>query len=130
LFSAPLINPAGDREEDSKVKAVEELSYHGERETLLKTLASSGKHVRFISEAANKEAATSASLARACRIFHFTGHGKPGMLTLEDSIGQLQYSDEEDLLAMLEIPPHHSGLRLVFLSACHSESVAHCFVRA
>ncbi|CAM9646066.1 unnamed protein product, partial [Laminaria digitata] len=33
---------------------------------------------------------------------HFTGHGVKGQLTFEDRHGQLQYVDEDNLLAMLQ----------------------------
>lgn len=139
-----------------------------------------------------------------CRIMHFTGHGVRGQLTFEDRHGQLQYVDEENLLAMLQcrnrrdaycVRPSNTGggaaaavaartrrkeaamsaaafgvgygygpfedvsvplseldlseegeeeeeeeedamgstrtgLRLVFLSSCHSQSVAKCFIEA
>lgn len=74
LFSAPLTSPpdtvlasstrgntshvGGESEGGSK--PVQELSYQGERETLVKTLSASGKKIKFMSEAANTE-----SFARA-----------------------------------------------------------------
>lgn len=213
LFSAPLIERkkiAGK----TVVEKVDELSYQGERDTLLKTLANAGKKVRFLSEAANTESfrrsvgcpsshgrsysggsqdvggnvgrrgggilerynnSSGSSKTGCCRdglrrIVHFTGHGVPGQLTFEDKRGQLQYVDEENLLDMLrchssgfspsagterrssgytaletgygsrESPSMgrgrsdrcvpQSGLQFVFLSSCHSESVAECFIQA
>lgn len=237
LFSAPLIElkkTEGGRGCVSAEK-VDELSYQGERETLLKTLAAADKKVRFLSEAANEK-----SFARAvgcpsayslgggvgggatfgarrscrngeCRIMHFTGHGVHEYLTFENEHGQLQYVDQPCLLRMLQgrrrgqaefgqnrnssavdctvsrgsplarrsgplshpldpppaaeancgagvgyapfedvevaftglglggagegfvdarAAPPRSGLQLVFLSSCHSASVADCFIQA
>ncbi|CAM9460912.1 unnamed protein product [Choristocarpus tenellus] len=144
LFSAPLTNVD---------KPVEELSNQGERDTLIKTLSEAEKRVTFISEAANTQSfrravgSVAGGSGRDCRILHYTGHGEEGKLTFESRSGQLEYANEKDLLQMLKchreylfrnlgesvespIPPHHSGLRLVFLSACHSESVANCFIAA
>lgn len=202
LFSAPLIECkkiAGK----TVAEKVDELSYQGERDTLLKTLANAGKKVRFLSEAANTESfrrsvgcpsshgrcysggsqgggnvgrrsggildrynnSSGRSETRCCRdglrrIVHFTGHGVPGQLTFEDKRGQLQYVDEENLLDMLRCQSSgfsprvgtewdtsagagyrsrrgrsnpsvpQSGLQFVFLSSCHSESVAECFIQA
>lgn len=251
LFSAPLIEHKRAEGGSGCVLSVkvDELSYQGERETLLKTLANAGKMVRFLSEAANTKSfiravgcsspSASASLGAGarggraallggrrscrdgeCRIMHFTGHGVPGQLTFEDEHGQLQYVDQDGLLDMLlqdrrrgqaaaaaaavlgssstsnavgadcapsrrsalasrrsppllttpldpppdynaggdgygpfideEVPfeglevgegeegfgeegrasPSRSGLQLVFLSSCHSASVANCFIQA
>lgn len=203
LFSAPLIE-CKKITGKTVAEKVDELSYQGERDTLLKTLANAGKKVRFLSEAANTESfrrsvGCSSSHDRSysghgggnvgrrsggildrynsrgrnetgcCRdglrrIVHFTGHGVPGQLTFEDKRGQLQYVDEENLLDMLRcqstgflprawteressgytaagtgyrsrrgrsnpsVP--QSGLQFVFLSSCHSESVAECFIQA
>ncbi|CAN0390509.1 unnamed protein product, partial [Ectocarpus sp. 13 AM-2016] len=140
LFSAPLVEqrmaPGGSG--CVLVEKVDKLSYEGERDTLHRTLDNADKRVRFLSEAANTR-----SFARAvgcrCRILHFTGHGVPGELTFEDDSGQLQYVGEAELLSMLlrgrkelwggEGAPR-TGLQLVFLSSCHSQSVAKCFIEA
>lgn len=243
LFSAPLIELKKTDRGSGCVLAekVDELSYQGERETLLKTLANASKKVKFLSEAANET-----SFARAvgcaspyslgggarggggvgggatfgarrscrdgeCRIMHFTGHGVHKYLTFENEDGKLQYVDQDCLLRMLQgrrsgqaefgssrnnsavdctvsrgsslarrsghlcdslnpppaaeanygagvgygpfedvdvmftglgsrgagegfvdgrAAPPRSGLQLVFLSSCHSASVADCFIEA
>ena len=210
LFSAPLIELRRTASSGEVAEKVDELSYQGECDTLLRTLANAGKKVRFKSEAADPKSFRRAigcsdncravggrrvvggnvgrssggkildpSVGmRRCkdgkrRILHFTGHGVEGQLTLEDQFGQLQYVDEEDLLAWLQcrsspfFPPEgvtggwaaraaqatgypstHQRLRvgrgrdtnepvvpqnrlqLVFLSSCHSESVAASFIEA
>lgn len=242
LFSAPLVERKRAKGGSGCILAeeVDELSYQGERSTLLRTLGNAGKRVRFLSEAANTKSFSRAvgcppdggldgdGVSRAtatatddglgggggrrscrdgeCRIVHFTGHGVLGQLTFEDEHGQLQYVDEEDLLAMLQcrrrgdygstpapapaaVPSYapapavtaavsaataaaepdfgagvgyapfedvavefsdldlredgaaaglgldegavpRNGLQLVFLSSCHSQSVAKCFIEA
>lgn len=236
LFSAPLteLEMANGGSGCQLPKPVPELSYEGERETLVRTLRDSYRQIRFMSEAANMASfaravgcpnalqvqgrggvgSSSISLDRSgsdpsgdgvrrdrdgsggwrslgrereCRMLHFTGHGQPGKLTFEDKHGQLQYVDEAQLLAMLQCqqPPaastqactpgrgamlapravgqdahavgggyapfedvvgggcgeaqaqkevdefcSRSGLQLVFLSSCHSASLAHVFIQA
>ena len=46
-------------------------------------------------------------------------------LELEEWEGEDELEEEEEAMA-----PPRTGLRLVFLSSCHSQSVAECFIEA
>ena len=111
---------------DEDDNPIDELNMECERKVLEKVIFDSGLSIRFRSAVATKEELE----LQDCTIAHFSMHGSEvrGLgfeYSLEDfnsfNIGAVDYFTEID--KSLEFNP-----KLVFLSACHSESVADIFL--
>jgi hypothetical protein len=76
--------------------------------------------------------ATSASirsiLTNGCRALHFSGHGHPNAVWLEDGCAGLQLMNKDTLLQLLRAGDDHNNIEFVFLAACHSETLASAWV--
>jgi len=62
------------------------------------------------------------------QVMHFSGHGHPSYIALEDERGGLEMVNAEVLKRMVSAVD--SGLLVVFISACHSQWVGEAFVDA
>ncbi len=123
LHAVPLIEETvmvNDFGNEVKVQVpVEELDYKGEQNMLLSVIKNSCRNIRFKSEVAMAHSLI--SNVTACNVLHFTGHGVQGGLAVENEAGIMNIisvSMMNDLLTKDHMP------RVVFMSACYSESVA------
>jgi hypothetical protein len=98
---------------------VEELAYRKERAMLRSVLSEAARRVRFRSEAAT--AHSFLRNATECTVLHFTGHGAQGSIAIEDEYGGMHLIPAGPLRAMLK--DRDTVPRVVFMSACFSESV-------
>ncbi|RQM22757.1 hypothetical protein B5M09_001466 [Aphanomyces astaci] len=72
-------------------------------------------------------------ISHGCRALHFSGHGVPGKVIFESATCEAHFLSQQELKTLLlagDQPCPESAMRLVFVSACHSESVAEAFVSA
>lgn len=124
LVSAPLCISAAD--DHVAVEPLEILNYREERQKILTAMTTTGKRLRWRQEFARASDAVEL-LAATCDVLHFTGHGRPDRVIFEEDSGRAKDVDREQLAALLQnmVPP-----KLVFVSACYSESVADVFIGA
>ena len=118
LFSHPLIWADGE--------PVQPLDSFHERETLKSVLESSGRSLRVKFDAATVENLT-AGLASGANILHFSGHGSPKHIAFEDGRGSANLLDARTLKALIG---SIGGVRLAFVSACHSRPAGQALVDA
>jgi hypothetical protein len=115
--------------DESKVpQPFQRLDFNYEREILLSAFKETGAKIAIRFETATTDR-LSAFLAKGeGRILHFSCHGKPGYLVLDDGWGAPQALEVSTLKEWIS----HGGqsLRFVFVSACHSNSVGQAFVDA
>ncbi len=123
LHAVPLVEETvmvNDFGNESKVQVpVEELDYKSEQNMLLSVVKDSCRNIRFKSEIARAHSLI--SNVTACKVLHFTGHGVQGGLAVENEAGIMNIisgSLMKKLLTKDNMP------RVVFMSACYSESVA------
>jgi hypothetical protein len=105
------------------------LDFDYEREMLQKTFRESGAKIAVTFETATTDR-LGAFLARGeGRILHFSCHGDPEYLAIEDGWGELQPLEVERLKEWIS---HDGGqsLQFVFVSACHSRSIGEAFIKA
>lgn len=62
-----------------------------------------------------------------CQVMHFSGHGHPRYIALEDEKGSLEMINSDSLKRLLG---PDNGLLLVFFSCCHSEWMGEAFIDA
>ncbi len=99
---------------------VEELDYKGENNMLLSVLRESCRNIRFKSEVAM--AHSFVSNLTACKVLHFTGHGVQGGLAVENEAGVMNIISGSMMSNLLMKEGYMP--RVVFMSACYSESIA------
>ncbi|KAF0689694.1 Aste57867_18877 [Aphanomyces stellatus] len=105
---------------------IEILDVKEERRLLLQCLQECGKQVKWRSEVADV-------VSHGCRALHFSGHGVPGKVIFESASCEAHFLSQQELKTLLLAGDQSSpetAMRLVFVSACHSESVADAFVSA
>ncbi|KAG5181688.1 hypothetical protein JKP88DRAFT_320751 [Tribonema minus] len=115
LYASPLV-----KDVEGGLEPVDKLQYEIERRQLQTVLAHSNRALEFRSEVATPKAFLR-NLTR-CAVLHFTGHGEPGALTLEDEVGKQQLVEERKLRQWvsgkfkLTLKSASSLLKLVVLS--------------
>ncbi|OQS07223.1 hypothetical protein THRCLA_00772 [Thraustotheca clavata] len=116
----------------SDLQPIEILDVKEERRLLLQCLQECGKQVCWRSEVADVHTFRKA-VSYGCRALHFSGHGVPGKVIFENGSCEAHFLSQQELktllLAGVQGSPENT-MRLVFVSACHSESVAEAFVSA
>ncbi|OQR94502.1 hypothetical protein ACHHYP_01246 [Achlya hypogyna] len=114
------------------LQPIEILDVKEERRLLLQCLQECGKQVRWRSEVADVHTFRKV-ISYGCRALHFSGHGVPGKVIFENGNCEAHFLSQKELktllLAGVQGSPENT-MRLVFVSACHSESVAEAFVSA
>jgi hypothetical protein len=118
LFSHPLINQRGE--------PVPALDTQRERETLLRVLGDSRRALQVRFDIATTDN-LSRGLVKGANIVHFSGHGDPNGVLFEDGRGGAHLLHDvqlRDLLAAV------GGVKLAFVSACHSEPTGEALVKA
>ena len=128
LYSTPLVQRDG-----TALQPLDLLDVHTEVRLLRSCLAEVGKVIRFRSACATADN-FQRLLSHGCRVVHFTGHGVMGKVGFESASGELHLlgSDElRDLFASACVDDSATPrTQLVFVSACHSASVASVFLDA
>ncbi len=99
---------------------VEELDYKGEQSMLLSVIRDACRSIRFKSEVAMAHSLV--SNVTACKVLHFTGHGVQGGLAVENEAGIMNIISG-DMMSNL-LAKEGNMPRVVFISACYSESIA------
>ncbi|KAF0738881.1 hypothetical protein Ae201684P_008432 [Aphanomyces euteiches] len=114
------------------VQPIEILDVKEERRLLLQCLQECGKQVKWRSEVADVHTFRKV-VSHGCRALHFSGHGVPGKVIFESATCEAHFLSQQELKTLLlagDQTSPENAMRLVFVSACHSESVAEAFVSA
>lgn len=110
-----------------QVRKIDMLDIKQEQRDLCDALENSGRAVRFQSQIATVRAFED-MFVRGCRVLHFSGHGTEQFLALEkDSLGEVAKADEKIFERLIDV--HGARVRLVCLSACHSEKFGRMFAK-
>ncbi|EQC34158.1 hypothetical protein SDRG_08366 [Saprolegnia diclina VS20] len=144
LHSSPLVvrqtaslpkplNPAHPFSFSLDLQPIEILDVKEERRLLLQCLQECNKQVCWRSEVADVHTFRKV-ISYGCRALHFSGHGVPGKVIFENGTCEAHFLSQQELktllLAGVQGTSPENTMRLVFVSACHSESVAEAFVSA
>ncbi|ETW08697.1 hypothetical protein H310_01224 [Aphanomyces invadans] len=111
---------------------IEILDVKEERRLLLQCLQECGKQIQWRSEVADVHTFRKV-VSHGCRALHFSGHGVPGKVIFESATCEAHFLSQDELKTLLlagDQSRPENAMRLVFVSACHSESVAEAFVSA
>ncbi len=119
LFSSPLV--------DTKGKPLTRLDFESEKGEILSYLQKSKVRFQIRFTPATTEWFQKHILAEDFDILHFSGHGGEGYLVFEDNLAQAHQLDQEQICRLLQSSA--TPVKLVFLSACHSASVAEGFIK-
>jgi hypothetical protein len=123
LHSSPLVQLSAT----GAPVAVDLLDVQTEVRVLKQCLAESGKKASWRSECATCQSFC-ASLSYGCQVLHLTGHGLEGKVIFENAKGQAHILTSEELQQLLLAGG--KGIRVVFVSTCHSESIGRIFAAA
>ena len=135
VFSAPLVERRAGGDE---VRVLQQLDIQAEREIIRGVVKSCQRRVRFVESVATV-ASVSDIFSRGLRALHYSGHGTKNAVTFEKGLGrdgdptrasEMHVVKGKELQKLLEASRVTQNLKLVFVSACHSESVGQCFVKA
>jgi len=118
IFSHPLIWPSG--------QPVEVLDSKHERDILLRELRESNRSIKVRFDLANADSLTR-GLAQGANILHFSGHGSPKFIVFEDGKGVAQLLDIDTFARLIE---SLGGIKLAFISSCHSGILGEGLIRA
>lgn len=122
LYAAPLVFG----QDSSELTPVPELEYQSEQQKVMEALREMHVGIRWRTYVANIH---NFSLAISeSQILHFTGHGEDGNVMIEDDQGKGSLKSQQQIRFLFEERP--TKPQLVFVSACHSESVAEAFVNS
>jgi hypothetical protein len=115
---------------DGKEHPMKALDFEFERELLTKTFEESGgaSNIRVDFEIATTDRLSMFLAEDQGRILHFSCHGHPLYLALEDGWGGLQTLGVDDLRKWITLGG--KNLQFVFVSACHSSLIGQAFVDA
>lgn len=118
--------PLAGMNQNGKFQAVGDLDLEFERELLKKTFIGSQIAVDF--EIATTDALGSFLARDQGRILHFSCHGSPHCLLLEDNWGGVCTLQTEQIKRWIEVGG--KNLQFVFVSACYSSLIGQAFVDA
>jgi hypothetical protein len=96
--------------------------------TSLRDADAVGANIDVVFESATTDALSAFFAQRSSRVLHFSGHGHPKYLALEDGFGQLQTMLVDDLKRY--VSQGGGNLQLAVVSACHSRDTGEAFVKA
>jgi ankyrin repeat protein/serine/threonine protein kinase len=125
--SAPLVYT----DANNQIQALPRLDFNQESEMLreaLRDAESYGCTIEVIFETASLDRLNAFLAQEISNVLHFSGHGHPSYVAWEDERGGLNMVDAETLKRMVKSASHK--MKLVFISACHSEWVAQAFIDA
>ena len=101
------------------------LDFEYEREIIWDCLKKASRDIDLTFDNATREQ-FSATMARNCNFLHFSGHGYPTHLPLEDGVGSTDWFE----VGLIQEKAGATSIKCVFVSACHSESAGRAFVEA
>ena len=133
LYAAPLVlrYRSSDGGPD-KVVHIDLLNIDGELDGVKEGLQSVRKNVKLRVDCAKYETLRDQLHSPTTNIIHYSGHGMDnGALCFESGDGFAELFEPRDLELMCNAQGNEQAKeRLVFVSACHSESVARAFLKA
>ena len=122
--SAPLVY----QDNNGKFQPVGMLDFDRERKDLTKALSQTEIKVDLAFDFANTDRLFNFLTQGKGRVLHYSGHGHPDYLAIEDDWGKMHRLNVEDLEEWIKIGG--GSLELVFVSACHSRKAGEAFVAA
>ena len=118
IFSHPLIWPSG--------QPVEVLDSKHERDTLLRELREANRTIKVRFDLAHPDSLTR-GFAQGANILHFSGHGTPKFIVFEDGGGGAQFLNIDTFADLIKSV---GGIKLAFISSCHSGVLGKGLIRA
>ena len=125
VFQAEPLACVGPNQE---LREVASLDFEYERDILLKTIKEAGDRIAVCFEKATTDRLGAFLASGQGRVLHFSCHGHPQYLAVEDEWGSLQCLEVSRLKEWIRFGGQR--LQLVFVSACHSHSIGQAFVDA
>jgi hypothetical protein len=113
---------------DGTPHPIDRLDFEHERESLVKVFNESRARIHVEFEVATTERLGDFLAKGKGKILHFSCHGCPEYLAVDDGWGQLQPLETRRLREWISICGHR--LKFVFVSACHSEDIGQAFIDA
>ena len=130
LFSAPL----ACTDATGQVLPMEMLDFEKERLLINDSLSEAKRSVSVRYEHATTDRLRTLVTLKACVGLHYSGHGDPQFLSMEDGRGGAHFVPVTKLRKLLEAGGLSAGsgasLQVVFVSACFSEAAAEAFLQA
>ena len=125
LFSAPLVctDPSG------QVVPMDMLDFEKERALICDSMREARRNLRVRFEHATTDRLRTLVTLGQCVGLHYSGHGDPNVLSMEDGRGNAHFVRVPALKKLLQAG-NLASLRFVFVSACFSEAAAQAFVDA
>ena len=131
LHSSPLVIRNFRFDENGRkvyeLQPVDIIGVKREIQMLKRCLRESNRSIHWRTEVADPH--TFRKALTQCHVLHFSGHGIRNKIVLENGKCEAQLLSETDLSRLLKTGGS-IALKLVFISACHSESIANAFVDA
>jgi len=119
------------RDKEENLHTVEMLEFDREREILAestKEARATGGEIELVFEAATTDRLGAFLAANETQALHFTCHGLPEFLAIEDGSGGAQFLRDDDLREFMKAG--NGELLFVFVSACYSRSAGEAFLEA
>jgi len=110
--------------------AIETLDFERERRIICDSMAEARRNLRVKFAHATTDRLRTMVTLGACAGLHYSGHGNPGSLMMEDGRGKGHRVHVEQLRKLLRAGGGTPSLRFVFVSACYSEAAAQAFIEA
>ena len=125
LFSAPLacVDAGGN------VVPMDTLDFDKERQLICDSMREAKRALRLRFEHATTDRLRTLVTLGCCVGLHYSGHGDPAFLSMEDGRGAAHFVGVEKLRKLLQAGGD-TQLQFVFVSACFSEAAALAFVEA
>lgn len=120
-------NPLACTDASGKVLPMETLDIARERELICDSFAEARRAIRLRFEHATTDRLRTLVTLGTCVGLHYSGHGDPNYLSMEDGRGGAHFVQVDKLRRLLKAGGIAS-LRFVFVSACFSEAAAQAFV--
>ncbi len=125
MFASPLVRKTNGQ----FIPIARPLNLEREQTDLINKLKDSGKRVAWEQHVTSHETFASALPAKI-DVLHYSGHGEPGELCGEDSLGVLTEITVKQVGDFLRLLQQRGPLPLVFVSACHSFNIGSVFMQA
>ena len=113
---------------DGTMLPIDRLDFEHERESLVRVFNESGARINVEFEVATTENLGHFLAKGKGKNLHFSCHGCPEYLAVDDGWGQMQPLEASRLREWISICGHR--LKFVFVSACHSEDIGQAFIDA
>ena len=124
LFSAPLVF----HDEQRKLRPFAKLDFDMERELLWQCLKEASRDIELSFDNATHHRLL-AAMTKRCSCLHYSGHGHPAYLPLENGKGGPHWL-EVNVLKELIVQGGGAPFKFVFVSACHSGLAGETFASA